>query len=178
MVDIDITGQYQINGVPLSGSSNPSLVSISVSDGTPVTGTLAETVSQALLIPANTFTGNGMLEFISRFQKTGTAGASFIRIYKNTSASLTGATLVALFLSANSSTLVQGIRTARINSNTLTIWPTSTAVLNDYGTNGNLPTSTVFNTAVDNYILFCVQLVTATDSVVVEMARVVKYLEV
>jgi hypothetical protein len=178
MVDINIDGQYQVNGVPIGGSSNPSVIDFSASNGTPITGTVFLAISQSLLVPANTFTVNGMLEFMARFQKTGTAGAQSCSVYLNTSNTLTGATQIAGITSGSPSTLVQCIRTARINSNTLTIWPNGAVITFDYNTNANLPSSFAFNTAVDNYILFCIQLVNAADSSVVEMARAVKYLEV
>lgn len=177
MVDIDINGQYQINGVPIGGSPNPSVIDFSATNGTPVTGTTANTPSIILTIPANTFTANGMLEMMARFQKTGSAGAFNSTIYLNTSPTITGAVWIAQF-GNTSSTLMQGIRTARINSNILTIWPIGTSTPFDYALNANPLTSVTFNTAVDNYILFCVSNGATSDSSVVEMARVVKYLEV
>jgi hypothetical protein len=178
MVDINIDGQYQVNGVPIGGSSNPSVIDFSASNGTAVTGTTTLSISRSLLVPANAFAVNGMLEFMARYQKTGTAGAQSCSVYVNTSATLTGATQIAAITSGSPSTLIQCIRTARINSNTLTIWPNIAVITFDYNTNANLPNSVVFNTAVDNYLLFCIQLVNAADSSVVEMARAVKYLEV
>jgi hypothetical protein len=175
MVDIDITGQYQINGVPIGGSSNPSVIDISVTDGTAVTGTLVMTASRILTIPANTFITNGMLEIVARYQKTGTVGSHSSAVYLNTSPTLTGATQIAVF-ATTSSILVQGIRTARINSNTLTIWPIIGSVVIDYASNSNLLTSVTFNTSVDNYLIFAIQLGNVADSAVIEMARAVKYL--
>jgi hypothetical protein len=177
MVDIDITGQYQINGVPIGGSSNPSVIDLSVTDGTAVTGTLVMTASRILTIPANTFTTNGMLEMVARQQKTGTAGSHSSAVYLNTSPTLTGATQIAVF-STTSSILIQGIRTARINSNTLTIWPTISVTSIDYASTSNALISATFNTSVDNYLIFAVQLFNLADSTVIEMARAVKYLEV
>lgn len=178
MVDIDINGQYQINGVPISGgASNPSVIAFSATNGIPATGTTAVFASRILTIPANTFTTNGMLEMMARCQKTGVGSAFDTSIYLNTSPTLTGAVYIAQ-LAYTSSTLVQGIRTARINSNTLTIWPTLSGVGLDYAGNANLPTSVTFNTSVDNYIIFATNVTNTLDSAVIEMARVVKYLEV
>jgi hypothetical protein len=177
MVDIDITGQYQINGVPIGGSSNPSVIDISVTNGIPATGNTAVTASRILLVPANTFTTNGMLEMVARCQKTGTGSAFNTQIYLNTSPTLTGATQIAVF-GLTSSTLIQGIRTARISSNILTIWPILGSVVIDYASNSNLPASATFNTAIDNYIIFATNVTNTLDSAVIEMARIVKYLEV
>jgi hypothetical protein len=157
------------------GSANPSVIALSATNGTAVTGTTNDTLSRSLLIPANTFTGNGMLEILARSFKTGSAGNQSLRAYTNTSASLTGATLIATFMAASSQVLPQGIRTFRINSNTLSGTFASTSGNSDYvAANGK--SSATFNTTVDNYIIISIQLTNAADSSVVEMARAVKYI--
>jgi hypothetical protein len=157
------------------GSANPSVIALSATNGTAVTGTTNDTLSQSLLIRANTFTGNGMLEILARSFKTGSAGNQSLRAYTNTSASLTGATLIATFMAASSQVLPQGIRTFRINSNTLSGTFASTSGNSDYvAANGK--SSATFNTTVDNYIIISIQLTNAADSSVVEMARAVKYI--
>jgi hypothetical protein len=160
----------------VSATANPSVIALSATDGTAVTGTLADTISRSILIPANTFTSSGMLEVVARVFKTGTLGAQTFRIYKNTSNTLTGATSIGLILSASTQVFAQAIRTYRISSNTLTGFPISSAVQTDYGTNGNPELSTTFNTSVDNYIIFAIQLVNPADSSVVRMARATKYI--
>ena len=176
-VNINITGQYKVNGVPINvDPSNPSVIISYATDGTAVTGTLTETISRSLLIPANTFTTDGMLEIVARVFKTGTLGAQTFRIYKNTSNTLTGATLIGLVLSASTQLYAQGIRTFRINSNTLTGFPTATVTAVDYAQNGNVELSTTFTTSVDNYILLAITLVNSADSATVRMARAVKYI--
>lgn len=175
-VNINIDGQYKVNGVPIGGgSSNPSVISISVAGGTPVTGTTSITLSQSLLIPANTFTPEGMLEFLVRFQKTGSAGTSTCNAYLNTSPTLTGATIIARYGNGSAALNIQGIRTSRINSNTLTIFPNGAVFLFDYASNSSAKTSVTFNTSIDNYLLFTVQLNNAADSMVVNIARAVIY---
>jgi hypothetical protein len=86
-----------INGSSVLGSGDlvvsgngPTIVAINTASGTPVTGTTTETLSRSLLIPANTYGANGILEIFARWQKTGTLGAQTLRIYLNTSATLTG----------------------------------------------------------------------------------------
>ena len=160
----------------VSATANPSVVALSATDGTAVTGTVADTISRSLLIPANTFTSSGMLEVVARVFKTGTVGNQSFRIYKNTSNTLTGATLIGSFLGSNTSVFAQGIRTFRITSNTLTGLPTSTSAQTDYATNANAEVSTTFTTSVDNYILLTIQLGSAADSSVVKMARATKYI--
>ena len=160
------------------GSANPSVIALSATDGTAVTGTTVDTLSRSLLIPANTFTGNGMLEILARFTKSGTAGSINTRVYLNTSASLTGATLIATFNAGSAAGTVysQGIRTARINSNTLTVAGlASTGVFTDYSTGANPMVSTTFTTSVDNYLIFSVQLANSGDTGTCVMARATKY---
>jgi hypothetical protein len=153
--------------------ANPSIVASSYVDGTAITGTTTETLSRSLLIPANTFSSNGMLEILTRMTKTGTASTSNIRIYKNTSNTLTGATLIAANTTITGTNLFsQMIRTFRINSNILTGYTTASS-LTDYASTSSL-LSTTFTTNVDNYIIFSIQLGNAADSANISMARAIK----
>jgi len=160
-----------------NNSSNPSVVALSATNGTIVTGTTADTLSRSLLIPANTYSDNGMLELICRMTKTETLGTSTVRVYKNTSDTLTGATLIASMtnLLLGSNIFAQGLRTFRINSNVLSGSNFTSATLNDYAVT-NVTSSTTFDTSVDNYILFSIRLSSLTDSANVSMARATKYI--
>jgi hypothetical protein len=169
------TMQDIVDTVSQSVSANPSVIDLKVTNGTAVTGTTNTTISQTILIPANTFTSaGGALEFMARYQKTGTAANYSSTVYINTSNTLTGANALAWF-SSNPNTLIQGIRTARISANTLTVYPANTTALSDYAATSTAQTSVAFDPTVDNYLLFAVQLNDGTDSAVVEMARAVKY---
>ena len=57
----------------------------------------------------------------------------------------------------------------------LSIFPAATTGITDTVFQNLAQSSVVFNAAVDNYLLFTIQLVSAADSSVVEMARAVKY---
>jgi hypothetical protein len=168
-----ITGA-EIIAAASGGSANPSVVAASYADGTAVTGTTTNTISQSLLIPANTFT-NGMLECFLRMNKTGTAGTTSVRMYSNTSNSLTGAALIASFGSlGTTSVFLQGERKFRINTNLLTGFTTTLATPSDITTGTGVQLSTAFNTSVSNYIIFAIQLNTTTDSANITMARLIK----
>jgi hypothetical protein len=171
------TMQDIVDTVSSAVSSNPQVVDLKVTNGTAVTGTTVNTISQTLLIPANTFTSaGGMLEFMARFQKTGTAGNQSCSVYLNTTPVINvNASLVAAFSLLSTNGFVQGIRTARINSNTLTVFTIFSAAANDYSLVNNVQQSVAFNVAVDNYLIFTIQLGNSADSSVVEMARAVKY---
>jgi hypothetical protein len=154
--------------------ANPTVIALAATDGTAVTGTTTETLSRSLLIPANTFSSNGMLEVICRMTKTGTASTSNIRIYKNTSNTLTGATLIAANTTITGTNVFsQMIRTFRINSNTLSGFQFSTTALIDFSST-SATSSTTFTTNVDNYIIFSIQLGNAADSANISMARAIK----
>lgn len=60
-----------------------------------VTGTTNETLLYSVLIPANTFAAGDILRFFLRLFKTGTAGTWAIKVYVNSSASLSGAVQIA-----------------------------------------------------------------------------------
>lgn len=156
-------------------SKQPVTISSSYVDGTAITGTTTEMSSVSLLVPANTYTTNGALEILVRMSKTGTAGTTIVRIYKNTTNTLTGATLIAsIGTAAASNVYLQGLRTGRINSNTLTIMGAASSKQTDI-INDNANSSITFTQNVDNYILFTVQLGSAADSANISMARLVKY---
>jgi hypothetical protein len=162
------------NFTEVYNNANPQLIVANYDNGTAVTGTTAETLSQSLLIPANTFSSNGMLEVLCRMTKIGTAGTSTVKIYKNTSNTLTGATLIATItsLESNIRLFAQGIRTFRINSNTLTGINSSANFLDLASATSIL--STTFTTNVDNYIIFSITLASVTDSANISMVRAIK----
>jgi hypothetical protein len=156
------------------GSSNPSVISLDITDGTVVTGTTTDTLSKSMLITANTFTTSGMLEVLTRALKTGSAGNVTIRIYLNTSNTITGATLIATLVNTNSQ-FFQSIRNMSIKSNTLSTILASTASLSDFSIAGNVSNIT-YNTNTSYYLLFSIQLANSTDSAVIKFARATKYI--
>jgi hypothetical protein len=174
MTNINISGQYKVNGAPLILGSNPSVIALSATNGTVIAGTTALSISRSLLIPANTITGESVIEVMARYQKTGTAGAQSCSVYLNTSPTLTGAALVITFVSSNTSTLIQGNRIIRINTSNLYTLLATSITIQDYAAYSS-ESVVPFNASVNNYLLFCVQNNSASDSNVVQMARVVKY---
>jgi hypothetical protein len=175
------TMQDIVDTVSNAVSSNPQVIDLKVTNGTAVTGTLNTVISQTILIPANTFTSaGGALEFMARYQKTGVAGNHTCGVILSTNPIGTGGTTIALFTlggggGGGTNLIIQGIRTARISSNTLTIYPANTSGITDYVGTSNNQTSVAFNHTVDNYLLFTIALSNIADSSVVEMARAVKY---
>jgi len=79
----------------VGGTSNPSVVAVSVPDGTQITGATV-TISTSLLVPANTIATNSIIQISWGIQRiSGSSGTVQNQIYINTSNTLTGATLVA-----------------------------------------------------------------------------------
>jgi hypothetical protein len=65
------------------------------------------------------------------------------------------------------------MRTAKVSSNTLNMMTTASTSQTDLGS--FLNTTFTFNTSIDQYILFAVQLASVADSSAVEWAKVTKY---
>ena len=170
------TMQDVVDTVEANIQSNPSVIGIAATNGTAVTGTFDQTISRAIAIPAGTFEGgSGMLEFMARFKKTGTAGDLNVTVYLSLSAtSLVGANIIATFQQANINN-GQGIRTARISGGALTVYNPFAASLTDYVSTATAPSSLTFSVDLQYYLLFVIQLGDDTDSAVIEMARAVKY---
>ena len=66
------------------------------SDGDAVSNSTTETITYSALIPANTFVFNigGIIDLTVRQQKVGTASLATLRVYTNTSPTLSGALLL------------------------------------------------------------------------------------
>lgn len=143
---------------------------------TTVTNTFLETVSMSLKIPANTY-GVGLLETFFRAIKIGTLGTMNLKMYKNSVNSLVGASYIAYFGANLSPTtkFFQGIRTSLIlGDGTITSYSTTNAGPNDITTTINAGNIATFDVAVDNYILFTIQLQSITDIGAVVIGRLTK----
>lgn len=169
------TMQDVIDTVESNIQTSPFVIGIATTNGTAVTGTFDQTISRAIAIPAGTFVGGGMLEFLARAKKTGTAGDLNVTVYLSTSpTSLVGANIIANFQQGNFN-YCQGIRTARISNGALTILDPFNPTSTDYVGSNNAQASLTFNADTQYYLLFVIQLGDDTDSAVIEMARAVKY---
>ena len=78
------------------------LIAQSTTDGTLVSLTAVNTLSQSVLIPANTFTVGSIFQLFAVYRFTGTTALKVVRLYVNTTSTLTGATLVG----TNSATII------------------------------------------------------------------------
>ena len=136
-----------------------------INDSTTLTGTTTETILKSYFIAANDI-ASGMININALFEAMGTANTTTVKIYKNTTAGLTGASQIALVTKANT-TLTQILQrefTLKSN-NTLVGWNASSSVGIPTGTSGAATTATAFNPAVANYIIITAQLASTSDSI-------------
>ena len=123
-------------------------------DSTPSTGTTAEVIHYTIPIPANTIPANCAITVFSKGEKNNDTGPFTIRLQKNTSASLSGATQLATYTTGTSANRIASIsRTFALNSGNLKCFPTTTSATNDFGTANANPTLVPFDVSVDNYIM-------------------------
>lgn len=142
------------------------VVAKTTADGTNVTGTTGETLTATLTIPANTFTTGDIIRIEVFFEFTGTAGTKTCRIYTNTSASLSGASLLATTAASAANTRSMGVDSLMaVKSATNTrLRAVSGATYTFTGVTSNASSTVNINWAVIQYIVFSIQLGSAADS--------------
>jgi hypothetical protein len=147
--------------------------------GTIVTGTTANTITQSILIPANTLAANNTLDLLARFSKTGTVGGGNYRVYINTSNTLTGATLIATLYQIAGGAVIsnhQNIRSFFYNGTNLTgLLSSSFSSVTDIQQTTTAPISFAYNSATAYHLIFAIQLTSTADSSVMTAYRILKY---
>lgn len=167
-----------INSQTLLGSGNINIDSspyslIGSQSGTAVVGTINNTISATQMIPANTLITGNVLQIRSTIFKDINTTSSSVRIYLNTSNTLTGATLIATAVAMTSLQVQQLWRDIPFISNTLYCYgPTISASSNI--TNGAYTLVTI-NPAINYYLLFAVQNGATADRVTFLRTNVMKY---
>jgi hypothetical protein len=156
--------------------SNPRTIDLVT--GSNVTGTTALTSSASILIPANTLPRTSVLEIQSRaIRVSGTASTIAHSIYINTANNLTGATLLATFLSLTSTNYYsQGIRSLFINTSTnqLTAINSGATTADDYVNTGANSVIT-YDGTLAYYILFVIQLSNSGDTGLIQFGKATLY---
>jgi hypothetical protein len=140
------------------------------SDGDAISNSTTEILTYSALIPANTFVFNigGIIDLTVRQNKVGTASSAYLRIYTNTSPTLSGALLIGNWFNSTITQYYEGLRTFSLNRNDIKYYPNTVTnrPSDDYFASTNLTEQTsFFDFSVDNYILVSVQLVTRTSDV-------------
>jgi hypothetical protein len=156
--------------------SNPRTIDVVV--GANVTGTTSSTLSASILIPANTLTQTSVIDIVWRaIRVSGTAGTIIVNAYKNTTNSLSGATLLATINTMTISNYIsQGKRSAFVNTGTnqMTVLNSGATVADDY-VNTGANTVITFDETVDNYLIFALQPANAGDTGLVQFAYATLY---
>jgi hypothetical protein len=167
-----------INGSGLVGSGNIVIASspytlIGNQTGAYITGTTANTASTSQRIFVNTTANGNILQVRTKVYKITSTTSSTVRMYINTSNSLTGATLIATGAAMATVGIQSFWRDFLISGNQLYCYIPSGASSSDI-TVGAM-TLVSFNPAVDNYIIFAVQNSATADSVAFLKTNVMIY---
>ena len=167
-----------INGAGLVGSGNIVIASspytlIANQSGSYVTGTTANTINSSVQILANTISTENIIQIRTKVNKLVSTGTTTIRMYINTSNSLTGATLIATGASMGSLGMQSFNRDFLLIGSLLYCYSPALATASDVAF---APVTTVtFNPAVLQYLIFAVQNGTTADSTAFLRANVMKY---
>lgn len=121
--------------------------------GAALTGTTSITLINSALIPANTFAVNDEVEILARALRNTTSGTSSHYFYYNTSASLSGATLLATQTAAQSLYSINRILLIKSTTETETISESTSASQSDPGVFGVTISSFNIDWTSDVYII-------------------------
>jgi len=146
------------------------------SPNTAHTGNTNNTLIYSKLIDANVVGTGDMLQISTKFTKpSGSAANPTVRIYVNTSASLSGATLLATYATTNLNGrffLVE--RTANVDGATTNfIAATSGALTDSASLSTTAPSDVSIDWTVNQYFIVAIQLGNAGDSTTLRMANVI-----
>jgi hypothetical protein len=139
-------------------------------NGTAVTGTTANTLSKSLLVPANTLKANSIVNLVARAAKTGTAGTIQLRLYWNTTASLTGAILLATTAANAASSLFSQlarwipVEVANGTGNGTRMFTPTTFAVSDFGVSTAALSTLALDWTVDSYLICAIQNGSGLDS--------------
>lgn len=147
-----------------SNKDNPNLINF-INDGPIVTGTTLETISDTVLLAANTLSLNSVLQIQSRFIRTsGNNGSVIFRLRTNTTPSLVGSTLLA---TSQTMTLFNQF-TPLYRMLKITNGGDMQTMINTFGIATDLTSQTLTNILFDitntNYLIFTVQPFSLSDS--------------
>jgi hypothetical protein len=136
------------------------------------TGTTANTIIASYLITAGTFEANDFFRFVIQASQTVNTNVKTMRVYTNTSISLTGATLLAtrLLTSASGTAMARDL----VFKNSLSAQEISSTT-NSHGDNENntnvFVTQLAINFTVNQYLIIAVELTNASDTVTLNSLR-------
>ena len=140
------------------------------------TGNTTNTLVYSKLIPLNTVGTGDALQIATKFTKpSGSAANVTVRLYINTSNSLSGATLLATYVTTNLNGrffLVE--RTANVDGATTNFISASSGALTDSATLSTVaPSDVSIDWTVDQYFIVAIQLGNSGDSTTLRLANVI-----
>jgi len=148
----------------LSAKANAPLIDTVSSSA--LTGVTTEGILKSYLIPANTYTASEILNFANDLYKTGTAGTVTSRLYTNTTASLSGASLLATNISTAGNRKVPLRRQLVLKGGNIEVLSSTSSTPDDNVNSSSPATIVTFNPAVDNYFITTAQNASAGDSTI------------
>lgn len=147
-------------------------------DTTAITGVTTNEIAESVFIPADTFADGDRLRLNLRLVKTGTNNTYTIRIYVNSSASLSGATLINQLNGSAAHEMYFIVNNWVFKTSALMQrFTASLGLPYDEGQGGiSLPPENfAFDTTIDQYLIFAIQNASALDSTVYSDITIEKY---
>ena len=136
----------------------------STTNSTTITGVTANTLSYSNLIPANTMLVGDFFQYQLNAVRSGANGSCAARVYFNTSASLTGATLAGtVTIAASNGMFMSKISMIKSATNTEFNVVTGSILTRDAQPN-NTPIVSNINWTVDQYFIIAFQPASALDA--------------
>jgi len=169
------TGFVKASGTTISYDNNtyaPIIVKDFVNSG--VSGTNVNTIIRSYLIASNTFVLNDSLDILCSVFKNTTSQNVTLRVYFNTTVSLTGATLVGTYVLNPTTKFVNFQRTNIYAGSSFYCFPSAVSNITDRAVT-NVDLSVVpFDNLVNNYIIFAIQLTSSLDAGYIGGIRITK----
>jgi hypothetical protein len=156
--------------------NSKSPIIISDYNGSTISGSTLNALIGSYLIPANTFKADDVFNFICSLAKANpTLGSAVLRVYTNTTSTLTGAVLLATYSYNTTATYFVIERSHIVNTSTSLFGiAAGVAAITDKAVSSNAPSTMTFNTTVDNYFLVSIQLGNASDSAQLVIVKLFK----
>jgi len=169
------TGFVKASGTTISYDNNtyaPIIVKDFVNSG--VSGTNVNTIIRSYLIASNTFVLNDSLDILCSVFKNTTSQNVTLRVYFNTTVSLTGATLIGTYVLNPTTKFVNFQRTNIYAGSSFYCFPSAVSNITDRAVT-NVDLSVVpFDNLVNNYIIFAIQLTSSSDAGYIGGIRITK----
>lgn len=136
---------------------------------TAITATVAETIVFTATIPAGSFSSNDILKMLFGVNKLNSLAGYTLRIRLNTTNTISGSTVIALYTGSSTPQLNIIMRNFNLNGGNLYGFLFSTSALTDIAATAGALNSTTLNPANTFYLFATVQLTGLTDSIIGNM---------